>query len=116
IINIKEIINIKKIHNVISYINKILIYNNSIKQIENIIFWLFPIIPNISKIFWFKIGNLFPIEKFKNQNLILKKFKIYYKQKFIKSINNIEIKIISNKNIYIQKIIFSMDKISILIE
>ncbi|AQU89534.1 class I tRNA ligase family protein [Candidatus Carsonella ruddii] len=113
--NIKNIINIKKIHNIISYINKILIYNNSIKQIENIIFWLYPIIPNISKIFWFKIGNFFSIEKFKFKKKIFKEFKIYFKKKYIGFINKIEIKKITNKNIYLKKITFSMDETSILI-
>ncbi|MBY0585513.1 hypothetical protein K5B08_01375, partial [Candidatus Carsonella ruddii] len=81
--------NIKKIHNIISYINKILIKNNSLKQIENVIFWLFPLIPNISKIFWFKIGNNFPIENYKIINNNEFNFNVFYKKKYINSINKI---------------------------
>ncbi|WGS66788.1 class I tRNA ligase family protein [Candidatus Carsonella ruddii] len=115
IINIKKTINIKKIHNIVSYINKILINNNSIKQLELIIFWLYPIIPNISKIFWFKIGNKYPIEKFIFKNRFFFKFNLYYYKKFIKKIEKINLKNFKNTFIYIQKIIISMDEISILL-
>ncbi|MFI4883790.1 MAG: class I tRNA ligase family protein [Candidatus Carsonella ruddii] len=114
IINVKNILNIKKIHNIISFINKILYLNNSIKQIENIIYYMYPIIPNISKILWFKLGNKFSIEKhiikIKNTNI----YNIFYKKKFIKSIDNLYIyKLI--KNNCINKIKLSMDQKSILI-
>ncbi|MFI4870153.1 MAG: class I tRNA ligase family protein [Candidatus Carsonella ruddii] len=114
IIDIKNILNIKKIHNIVSFINKILYLNNSIKQIENIIFYMFPIIPNISKILWYKLGNRFSIEKYiikiKNINI----YNTFYKKKFIKSINNFNIyKLIKKK--CINKIKFSMDQKSILI-
>ncbi|UNB91990.1 class I tRNA ligase family protein [Candidatus Carsonella ruddii] len=112
--DIKNILNIKKIHNIISYINKILKINYSIKQIENIVFWLFPIIPNISKIFWFKIGNNFPIEKYIIEKKKIFFFNIYYKKKFIKCVNILNINNLINK-IYIKKIQFSMDEISILL-
>ncbi|XZR52512.1 MAG: class I tRNA ligase family protein [Candidatus Carsonella ruddii] len=115
IFNIKKIINVKKIHNIISSINKILIENNSIKQLELIIFWLYPIIPNISKIFWFKIGNNFPIEKFIFKNIFFLKFNLYYYKKFIKKISKINLKNFKNTFIYIKKIIISMDEISILL-
>ncbi|WMC19784.1 MAG: class I tRNA ligase family protein [Candidatus Carsonella ruddii] len=115
IFNIKQIINIKKIHNIISHINKILLLNNSIKQLELIIFWLYPIIPNISKIFWFKIGNNFPIEKFFFKNNFYLKLNLYYNKKFIKKLNKINLKNFKNTFIYIKKITISMDEISILL-
>ncbi|BFI90932.1 class I tRNA ligase family protein [Candidatus Carsonella ruddii] len=115
IINFKNIINIKKIHNIISCINKILIKNNSIKQLEIIIFWLYPIIPNIAKIFWFKIGNKYPIEKFVYKNIFFLKFNLFYYKKFLKKINKINIRNFKKTFLYIKKIIISMDEISILL-
>ncbi|XRA05346.1 MAG: class I tRNA ligase family protein [Candidatus Carsonella ruddii] len=114
IINIKNILNIKKIHNIISFINKILYLNNSIKQIENIIFYIYPIIPNISKILWFKLGKRISIEKHIIKINKTNTFNIFYKKKFIKSINNLNIyKLIKKSCIY--KIKLSMNQNSILI-
>ncbi|MFI4847063.1 MAG: class I tRNA ligase family protein [Candidatus Carsonella ruddii] len=114
IINIKNILNIKKIHNIVSFINKVLYLNNSIKQIENIIFYIYPIIPNISKILWFKIGNKTSIEKHIIKIKKINIFNIFYKKKFIKSINNLNIYKLIKKNC-IYKIKLSMDQKSILI-
>ncbi|MGK2916075.1 MAG: class I tRNA ligase family protein [Candidatus Carsonella ruddii] len=114
IVNIKNILNIKKIHNIISFINKILYLNNSIKQIENIIYYIYPIIPNISKILWYKIGNRFSIEKHIIKIENIKKYNIFYKKKFIKIIDNFNIYNLIKKNC-IKKIRLSMDQKSILI-
>ncbi|MFI4883620.1 MAG: class I tRNA ligase family protein [Candidatus Carsonella ruddii] len=114
IINIKNILNIKKIHNIVSFINKILYLNNSIKQIENIIFYIYPIIPNIAKILWYKLGNRFSIEKHIVKIVNLNIYNIYYKKKFLKSINNFNIYKLIKKNCIIN-IKLSMDQKSILI-
>ncbi|AFP84146.1 leucyl-tRNA synthetase [Candidatus Carsonella ruddii HT isolate Thao2000] len=115
IFNIKKFLNIKKIHNILSNINKILLINNSIKQLEEIIYWIYPIIPNISKIFWFKIGNYYPIEKFLFKNNFFFKFNLFYKKKFLKKIKKINLKNLKFTFLYINKIIISMDEISILL-
>ncbi|BCG49335.1 class I tRNA ligase family protein [Candidatus Carsonella ruddii] len=114
IISIKSILNIKKIHNTISFVKKILFNNDSLKQIEIIVFWLFPIIPNISKILWFKIGNLYPIERFYYFNFLNKEYNLYIKNIFLKKIFKIEIKTFKVSFI-IKKIKVSMDEISILL-
>ncbi|AFP83966.1 class I tRNA ligase family protein [Candidatus Carsonella ruddii] len=116
IISIKNILNIKKIHNIMSIINKILFNNNSIKQLEIIIYWLYPIIPNISKILWFKIGNYYPIEKFLINNISFFFFNLFYNKKFIKKIKKINLKNLKFTFLFIKKIIISMDEISILLK
>ncbi|AFP84326.1 class I tRNA ligase family protein [Candidatus Carsonella ruddii] len=116
IIYLNDIFNIKKIHTIISLINKILQKNNNINQLKIIIYCLYPIIPNLSKIFWFKIGCNFSIENFKFSKNYNKTYKLYYKNKFIKNIKKKNYFFDINNILYkISKIIISMDEISIII-
>ncbi|BAF35129.1 leucyl-tRNA synthetase [Candidatus Carsonella ruddii PV] len=113
---LNNVLNIKKIHTIISTIKKILLKNNSIIQLKIIIYCLYPIIPNLSKIFWFKNGCKHPIEKFKLSLNYNKLYKLYYKNNFIKKIKNLNF-FLNIKNMFhkISKIIISMDEISIII-
>ncbi|AGS06610.1 hypothetical protein [Candidatus Carsonella ruddii] len=75
---------------------------------------MFPIIPNISKILWFKIGNFYPIEHFYCYKSLNKEYNLYIKNIFLKKIFKIEIKNLK-VNFIIKKIKISMDEISILL-